>query len=61
MTAKERQELEQLVEQKMLEFFGDPDAGLSLDKSFAVKLRKKLDTEEKLTPHAAVLKKYGIR
>ena len=61
MTAAERKEIEHLVEQKILEFFGDPDAGLALKKPFLNNLRKKMQKKQRLTSHTAVLKKYGIR
>ena len=61
MTSAERKDLENLIEQKMLEFFGDPDSGLELKKGFLTHLRKNMRGNQKLTPHAAVLKKYGIR
>lgn len=50
-----------LVEQKILEFFGDPDAGLGLKKGFLNNLRKGMRRSQKLTSHADVLKKYGLR
>jgi hypothetical protein len=50
-----------LVEQKILEFFGDPDAGLTLKKGFLTSLRKGMQKNQKLTSHADVLKKYGCR
>ena len=61
MTTAERKRLGELVEQKILEFFGDPDAGLELKKSFLNKLRANMRKNQKLTPHADVLKKYGLR
>ena len=53
--------LENLVEQKILEFFGDPDSGLTLKKSFLAILNKRMQKTQKLTSHAIVLKKYGVR
>ena len=50
-----------IVEQKILEFLGDPDAGLELKKSFLLKLRKSMRSNQKYTSHAEVLKKYGLR
>jgi len=51
-----------IVEQKLLEFFGDPDAGLEVRKSLIVRLRKQMkEKNRKLTPHAEVLKMYGLR
>lgn len=62
MTVTERKELENLVEQKILEFFGDPDAGLELKKPFLARLKKSMaQKNRKLVPHAEVLKKYGLR
>ncbi len=61
MTTATRKELENLVEQKILEFFGDPDAGLEIKKSFLDTLRKNMRKSQKMTSHTAVLKKYGIR
>ncbi|MBI3075067.1 MAG: hypothetical protein HYY92_02545 [Parcubacteria group bacterium] len=62
VTKEHDKKLGNLVEQKILEFFGDPDAGLGLQKSFLLKLRKSMGQKSrKLTPHADVLKKYGVR
>lgn len=60
MTAKQQKVLENLVEQKILEFFGDPDSGLSVKKAFLAMLNKRAKKTQKLVPNAAVLKKYGI-
>lgn len=63
MTVKERnKKLENLVEQKILEFFGDPDSCLEIRKDFLIKLRKQMQQKNrKLISHADVLKKYGLR
>ncbi|HEY4501481.1 MAG TPA: hypothetical protein VJJ20_00205 [Candidatus Paceibacterota bacterium] len=63
MTAKEQeQKLGALVEQKILEFLGDPDSGLELKKNFIVRLQKNMrQKNRKLASHADVLKKYGFR
>ena len=60
-TAQRDTKLENLVEQKILEFLGDPDSGLELKKDFLSNLRKSMRKGQKLTSHAAVLKKYGLR
>ena len=60
-TAQRNKKLGNLVEQKILEFFGDPDSGLELKKSFVDRLHKNMRTKQKLTSHSAVLKKYGLR
>lgn len=62
MTATERKEIENIVEQKVLEFLGDPDSGLSLKKSFVTKLKKTLaQKDRRYVSHADVLKRYGFR
>ena len=54
--------VEQKVEQTLLEFFGDPDEGLELRKSFVTELKKRMkEKNRKLTPHSEVLKMYGLR
>ena len=58
--AERNKKLENLVEQKILEFFGDPDSGLELKKNFLANLRKSMRKSQKLTSHADVLKKYGF-
>ncbi|OGG93824.1 hypothetical protein A2609_01080 [Candidatus Kaiserbacteria bacterium RIFOXYD1_FULL_47_14] len=60
-TAERNKQLGNLIEQKILEFFGDPDAGLELKKSFVIKLRKRMKEKQKFTPLSVVMKKYGIR
>ena len=58
---KQKKMLGNLVEQKILEFFGDPDAGLELKRSFLLKLRKNMRQKVRtLTSHADVVKKYGL-
>ncbi len=61
MTARERKELENIVEQKMLEFFGDPDSGLELKKSFVTELQNRINKKQRLVPMSVVAKKYGLR
>jgi len=60
-TAEKNKKLGNLVEQKILEFLGDPDAGLELKKSFVTELRKRTAKKQKLISHAQVLRKYGLR
>jgi len=60
-TAEKNKRLGNLVEQKILEFLGDPDAGLELKKSFVTELRKRTAKKQKLISHAQVLRKYGLR
>ena len=49
-----------MVEQKILEFFGDPDSGLTLKKNFSNMLAKRIRARGRLVSHRAVLKRYGI-
>ena len=60
-TAEKNKKLGDLIEQKILEFFGDPDAGLELKPSFVRKLRKNMAKKQKLIPLSVVMKKYGFR
>lgn len=63
MTIAQREEkkIEAIVERKLLEFLGDPDAGLELRKSFLAKLRKSMRDRRKTIPNSIVLKRYGLR
>lgn len=61
-TKQQDKKLENLVEQKVLEFLGDPDSGLALKKNLLAKLRKNMaQKNRRFTPHASVLKRYGVR
>jgi len=52
-------DLEQLIEQKVLEILGDPDSGLKLRTEFKRKLQERLEKQYKLIPHEEVLKQLG--
>jgi len=52
-------ELEHLIEQKILEVLGDPDSGLGLKDEFKKKLRERLKKSSKRTTHAEVIKAVG--
>ncbi|MEW6108866.1 MAG: hypothetical protein AB1632_06845 [Nitrospirota bacterium] len=56
MTAEE---IEQLVEQKLLEIIGDPDSGLHLKKEFKTKLEQRLKKPSKRIPHEEVMKRFA--
>lgn len=49
-TAQRNKNLEYLIEQKIVELYGDPDAGLTLKKSFVEKLRKSMRDSRKVAP-----------
>ena len=59
-TAEKDRKLNNLIEQKILEFFGDPDAGLELKPSFVRELKKRMAKKQKLTPLSVVMKRYGV-
>lgn len=52
-------DLQYLIEQKVLEMLGDPDAGLELRTEFKEELRKRLKSRSRRTPHVEVLRKFG--
>lgn len=53
------EDLEQLIEYKLIEIIGDPDSGLQLKEEFKVKLEQRLKKPSKITPHEEVLKRFG--
>ena len=60
--AQLNKQIGEIVEQKLLELFGDPDEGLEVRKSLLVRIRKEMKKKNrKLTSHSEVLKQYGIR
>ena len=59
-TTEHNKKLGNLIEQKIFEFFGDPDSGLTLKKSFSIILNKRMRKTQKLVPNSTVLKKYGL-
>ena len=52
-------ELELLIEQKILEFFGDPDSGLELKQEFKDELKRRLKITSGRIPHEEVMKIVG--
>ena len=52
------EDLEYLIEQKILEVLGDPDYGLKLKKEFKEKLRKRLKNSSQKISHQEVMKKF---
>jgi len=51
--AMSQDELETLIEQKILETFGDPDSGLELREDFKEKLKSRLSASSKRISHLA--------
>jgi len=54
-----REDLELLVEQKVLEILGDPDFGLELTDEFKEKLKKRLADSSPRISHEEVARKFG--
>lgn len=52
-------DLEYLIEQKVLEILGDPDSGLELKDEFKEELRERLKNPSKRVSHREVIKKFG--
>lgn len=61
MTVAQQKHIELLVENKILEFFGDPDNRLSVKGRFISELRRRTTGRRKLTPHSTVAKRYAVR
>ena len=60
-TAQLNKKIGNLVEQKILEFLGDPDSGFELKKSVVAELKKRGKDKQKTVPLSSVMKKYGVR
>ena len=54
-----REDLENLIETKILEILGDPDAGLDLREEFKTKLRERQAKAPRTVSHEEVLKELG--
>ncbi len=52
-------DLEQLIEQKLLEILGDPDSGLQLKEEFREKLEQRLKKPSKRIAHQEVIKYFA--
>jgi len=52
-------DLEHLIEQKVLEILGDPDSGLELTDEFKKKLRERLEKPSRRISHEEVLNRFG--
>jgi hypothetical protein len=52
-------DLEHLIEQKMLEFFGDPDSGLILRTEFREELQRRLKNQRPKITHQEVISRFG--
>lgn len=52
-------ELEHLIEQKILEVLGDPDSGLELREEFKEELKGRLENPSRRIPHQEVVNRVG--
>ena len=52
-------ELEYLIEQKILEVLGDPDSGLELKPEFKQELKRWLENPSRRIPHHEVVGRIG--
>jgi len=52
-------ELEHLIEEKILEIIGDPDFGLELREDFKQELRRRLASPSRRISHDEVLRQIG--
>ena len=52
-------ELEYLIEQKILEVLGDPDSGLELKEEFKRELKSRLENPSRRIPHHEVVDRIG--
>lgn len=52
------EDLEYLIEEKLLELLGDPDSGLELKEEFRTKLEERLKKAQKRVSHKEVLKRF---
>ena len=54
-----REDLENMIESKILEILGDPDAGLELKDEFKARLRERQNRVSRIVSHEEVLKELG--
>jgi hypothetical protein len=52
-------ELEHLIEEKILEVLGDPDFGLELREDFSEELRRRLENPSRTISHDEVVRRIG--
>ena len=53
------EELENLIEQKIMEILGDPDTNLELREDFKEELKVRLASRLKRVSHQEVMKRFG--
>ena len=53
------EELENLIEQKIIEILGDPDTNLELREDFKEEIKTRLASHSKRASHQEVMKRFG--
>ncbi|MBU0699617.1 MAG: hypothetical protein KKE59_09380 [Proteobacteria bacterium] len=53
------EDLENLIEQKIIEILGDPDTNLELREDFKAELKARLASSLKRVSHQEVMKRFG--
>ena len=53
------EDLDYMIEKKVIEILGDPDLGLELTETFREKLKKRLSSQKERIPHEEVMKRLG--
>jgi hypothetical protein len=53
------EDLEFLIEQKVLEIVGDPDSGLELETEFKQELGRRLRASSRRISHEEIVRKFG--
>jgi len=53
------EDLENLIEQKIMEILGDPDMSLDLREEFKTELKNRLARRSNRIPHEEVMKRFG--
>ncbi|MEK7802811.1 MAG: hypothetical protein AAB251_00245 [Deltaproteobacteria bacterium] len=52
-------DIEQLIEHKLLEILGDPDSGLQLTREFKAKIEQRLKRPSERISHEEVVKRFA--
>lgn len=53
------EDIEHLIENKVLEMLGDPDSGLQLKKEFKAKLEQRLKKPSRRIPHEEAMRRFA--
>ena len=53
------EDLDQIIEEKVIELLGDPDSGLALNEEFKTELERRLKNSSKKISHVEALKRFA--